>query len=609
MTLILVSNRLPVTVRRIGNRFDVQPNPGGVAAGLASFHRELQARWFGWPGSIAPGESKQVTDRLEKEFDCVPVILPSTLARPYYAGFSNGTLWPLFHSFSTYARYSASEWEAYRAVNARFADAIVRALRPTDQLWIHDYHLLLLPRLIRERVPEARVGFFLHLPFPPYDVFRRLPWHRKIHQRMLGAGLIGLHTSDYARLKRATDERVGRINSRYSTIAWSPIRYVYRKLDFDELIALYRVSDVAIITPLRDGMNLIAKEYVAAKQEPRGVLILSEMAGASKEMREALIVNPNDVEDVVGAIHRALTMPPEEQAWRIRAMQDRLRRYDARTWATRFLERLDDAVRLSEDLNSKRLSDPNRKEIRQAYRKAARRLLLFDYDGTLVSLSVRRETALPDDRVMGILKGLVSDPTNHVVLVSGRPRRDLEPWFGELPLTLIAEHGAWVRDRGDREWRSTLPVEGGWKVRVRPVMERFLDQVPGSSLEEKDFSIAWHYRAADVESGTLAAKDLVDILTTLTANFDLQVLPGNKVVEIRRSGVNKGTHFATHLAGEPWDFILAAGDDWTDEALFAALPPSAFSIRVGITASSARLNVETVASILDLLESLVAATR
>ncbi len=726
MTLILVSNRLPVTVRRIGNHLDVQPNPGGVAAGLASFHRELQARWFGWPGTIAPSETEEVTTRLEKEFDCVPVVLPHALARPYYAGFSNGTLWPLFHSFSTYARYSASEWEAYRAVNARFADAIVRALRPNDQLWIHDYHLLLLPRLIRERVPEARVGFFLHIPFPPYDVFRLLPWHREILQGMLGADLIGFHTYDYARaflgsvlrdlgldnrigtivaghravqvdvfplgvdvakfnstpigpaagrsiarlrkglepskllfsisrldytkgipegldafgrflelhpewrrkityllavvpsrervaeyarLKRAIDERVGRINSRYSTIAWSPIRYVYRQLDFDELIALYRVSDVAIITPLRDGMNLIAKEYVAAKQEPRGVLVLSEMAGASKEMREALIVNPNDVEDVVGAIQRALTMPPEEQAWRIRAMQERLRRYDARTWAMRFLERLEDAVRLSEDLTSKSLSDAHRKEIRQAYRKAARRLLLFDYDGTLVSLSVNREATLPDGRVMGILKGLGSDPTNHVVLVSGRPRQDLEKWFGELPLTLIAEHGAWVRDHGDREWRSTLPLEEGWKVRVRPVMERFLDRVPGSSLEEKDFSIAWHYRLADVESGTLAAKDLVDILTTLTANFDLQVLPGNKVVEIRRSGVSKGTHFATHLAREPWGFILAAGDDWTDEALFASLPPSAFSIRVGITASSARLNVESEAAILDLLESLVAATR
>src|SRR5207245_10022751 len=169
-----------------------------------------------------------------------------------------------------------------------------------------------------------------------------------------------------------------------------PIRYVYRQLDFDELLALYRVSDVAIVTPLRDGMNLIAKEYVTAKQEPGGVLILSEMAGASKEMLEALIVNPNDVEDVVGAIHRALTMPVEEQTARIQSMQERLRRYDARTWAGRFLERLDDAVRMSQDLAAKSLSDTHRKEIRQAYRKADRPLPLFDYDGTLLAPSPHR---------------------------------------------------------------------------------------------------------------------------------------------------------------------------------------------------------------------------
>src|SRR5437899_5155520 len=496
MTLLLVSNRLPINLRRIGNRLDVQPNPGGVAAGLAAFYREYKARWFGWPGEVLPSETGVVAARLEKEFDCRPVFLPRKIARAYYAGFSNGTLWPLFHSFATYARYSASEWDAYRAVNERFADEVVRGMKRGDSIWIHDYHLFLLPRLIRTRVPDARIGFFLHIPFPPYDVFRLLPWHREVLEGLLGADLIGFHTYDYARaflgsvlrdlgldnrigaivaghrvvqvdvfplgidvakfgsesvgpsverslarmrrgtgpskllfsisrldytkgipqqldaferfleshaewrrkvtyllavvpsrervtqyarLKRDIDERVGRINSRFGTIAWTPIRYLYRQLDFDELLALYRASDVALVAPLRDGMNLVAKEFVAAKQEPRGVLILSEMAGASKELREALIVNPNDVKDVVGAIHRALTMPPEEQAWRIRAMQDRLRRYDARTWAMRFLERLDDAVRLSEDLTLKTLSDPNRKEIRQAYRKAGGRVFLFDH--------------------------------------------------------------------------------------------------------------------------------------------------------------------------------------------------------------------------------------
>src|SRR3989449_994354 len=330
--------------------------------------------------------------------------------------------------------------------------------------------------------------------------------------------------AEYARLKREIDERVGRINSRYGTIAWTPIRYLYRQLDFDELVALYRASDVALIAPLRDGMNLVAKEYVASKREPRGVLILSEMAGASREMREALTVNPNDVEEVGAAIARAVTMPPKE-------------------------------------------------------------------------------------RVVRVLKDLVSDSANHVVLVSGRPRDVLDKWFGGLALTLIAEHGGWVRDRGDSEWKATLSLDGSWKGRVRPVIERYLDRVPGSSVEEKEFALAWHYRAADAESGSLAAKDLVDVLTTLAANLDLQVLPGDKVVEIRRAGADKGTHFVTRLGREPWDFIFAAGDDWTDEALFAALPRSAFSIRVGFAASSARFNVESFADVLEFLESLIAAKR
>ena len=343
---------------------------------------------------------------------------------------------------------------------------------------------------------------------------------------------------------------------------------------------------------------------MAAKQEPRGVLILSEMAGASKELREALIVNPNDVKEVVDALDRAMTMSSEEQAMRIHAMQDRLRRYDARTWAMRFLERLDEAVRLSEDLAVKSLSEGTRREIRRAARQAQRRLFLLDYDGTLVSFSPDRAAARPNERVSQVLKGLISDSANRVVLVSGRPRVDLEKWFGNLGLTLIAEHGAWIRDGPDAEWRATLPIEETWKDRVRPVIERFLDRVPGSSLEEKDFALAWHYRAADAESGTVGAKELVEVLTALTANLDLKVLPGDKVVEIRRAGVDKGTYFATRLAREPWDFILAAGDDWTDEALFASLPREAFSIRVGFGVSSARFNAESAEDLLRFLESL-----
>src|SRR3989441_6126137 len=255
-------------------------------------------------------------------------------------------------------------------------------------------------------------------------------------------------------------------------------------------------------------MNLVAKEYVASKREPGGVLILSEMAGSSREMREALTVNPHDVEEVVAAIARAVTMPPEEQAFRIRAMQERLRRYDARTWAMRFLERLDEAVRFSEDLAVKILSEGEQNEIRLGYRKGNRRLLLLDYDGTLVPFSPDRDAVSPTERVVRVLKDLVSDSANHVVVVSGRPRDILDKWFGGLALTLIAEHGGWVRDRGDSEWKATLSLDGSWKGRVRPVIERYLDRGPGSSLEGKDFGAAWPYPAPEPEAGAVAAQDL-----------------------------------------------------------------------------------------------------
>lgn len=270
----------------------------------------------------------------------------------------------------------------------------------------------------------------------------------------------------------------------------------------------------------------------------------------------------------------------------------------------RFLERLDEAVRLSEEIAAKGLSEGARRDIRRAASQAQRRLFLLDYDGTLVSFSPDRTAALPTKRVFQVLNRLLSDAANQVVLVSGRPRADLEKWFGGLGLRLVAEHGAWIREVGDSEWRSSFPIDEGWKDRVRPVIERFLDRVPGSSLEEKDFALAWHYRAADAESGTVGAKELVEVLTALTANLDLKVFPGDKVVEIRRAGANKGTYFTTHLARDRWDFILAAGDDWTDEALFASLPPEAFSIRVGFGVTAARFSVEGAEDILALLESL-----
>jgi len=217
--------------------------------------------------------------------------------------------------------------------------------------------------------------------------------------------------------------------------------------------------------------------------------------------------------------------------------------------------------------------------------------------------------ALAEEAERDLLAALARTPGNEVYLISGRRRSDLEAWFGDLDLTLVGEHGAWVRNRGSSRWEAAGAKVTSWKDRIRPILQLFVERVPGSFVEEKDFSIAWHYRGSDVESGSSAAKELVDTLTNLTANLDATVLAGNRVVEVASSHANKGHLFASRLADTDWDFILAIGDDSTDEHLFAALPPDAYSIRVGITASAARFNVSGPEGAIALLNGLLMAPR
>jgi len=196
--LILAANRLPVTVRRVGSGFEVEPSPGGLATALGAVYKEHGASWVGWPGDIPPAQQALVERQLIRRLGCHPVFLPQRLARPYYAGFSSRTLWPLFHSFPSYARYDAREWDAYVSVNRLFRDAILRIAAPDDLIWVHDYHLTLLPRFLRETIPRARLGVFIHIPFPSYDTLRLLPWHKEILEGLLAADLIGFHTYGYA---------------------------------------------------------------------------------------------------------------------------------------------------------------------------------------------------------------------------------------------------------------------------------------------------------------------------------------------------------------------------------------------------------------------------
>lgn len=731
----MVSNRLPMRVERDKRGLAIKSSVGGLATGLGSFHlsraQERESLWVGWPGLTAENltaqERGELRDRLLEE-RCYPVFLSQKELQDYYYGFCNKTLWPLFHYFPLYTSYEDRFWEAYRRANEAFLEAVAEVVEPGDKIWIHDYHLLLLPGLIRERFPEAAIGFFLHIPFPSSELFRLLPWREPLLEGLLGADLIGFHTYDYLRhflvsvrrllgysqlsagklilsvgervvkvdafpmgidydhfarvaaspeveeevhklraqlgdrdrkiilsldrldytkgllqrleaydlflerfpgyrgkvtlvlkaiasrtgidhyqtMKGQLDELVGRVNGRHGTLDWMPVWYLYRFLPERELIALYRLADVALLTPLRDGMNLIAKEFLAARVDGSGVLILSEMAGAAKELPEALIVNPNNREEIAQAIKTALTMPLEEQRERNRMMQARLRRYNVVRWAEDFLEGLDAIKRMESELAARRLIPSARSSLIQDYLKAERRLLLLDYDGTLIPFAARPEEAPPDEELLQLLEGLAQVPQNEVVIISGRDKATLERYFGNLRVALVAEHGVWLREP-QGSWRTIEPLTDEWKEEIHPILELYVDRTPGSILEEKEFSLVWHYRKADQLFADVRLGELKEDLAPLLESRNLVILEGEGVLEVKRSGINKGRAALHWLAGEGWDFVLAVGDDQTDEDTFQVLPEGAYSVKVGLKPSRARFNLDSPAGVRALLRELVAA--
>jgi trehalose 6-phosphate synthase/phosphatase len=724
--LLIVSNRLPVGIDRRRDGFSFTQSVGGLATGLGSFYKDFDSAWFGWadvPERTPAAERTQIARRLENEYSAYPVFLSDKEVRLYYHGFSNKTIWPTFHQFTQYSVFDESMWQAYVRVNRRFADAILATATSADTIWIHDYHLMLVPGMVRERMPDATIGFFLHIPFPTFEIFRMLPWRKEILMGILGADLVGFHTYDYVRhfldsvmrltgyehlfgqvttndrvikvdafpmgidfrrfadaaksaevqgettrirrksgerkiilsidrldytkgivqrleafdtflrrhpeqrervdlvlvavpsrtrvehyreLKQQVDEIIGRINGEHATMDWTPVRYLYRSLPFKDLVALYVSADVAMVTPLRDGMNLIAKEFVASKSGDKGVLILSEMAGAAMEMGEAIVVNPNNREELADAIEEALEMPEEEQIERNSLMQRRLKDYDVERWATDFTDQLGAIKRVQRHLNARKLTERARDILVTDYRGSEKRLLLLDYDGTLMPFSTRIEKLRPENDLVQLLAELSHDARNEVVIVSGRDRRRLERWLGELNIGLIAEHGAWARERG-HDWKVIENLDDAWKVEVRPIMDLYVDRTPGSFVEEKDFSLAWHYRRTDPALAQVRSRELQDSLTHLTANQNLGVLAGNKVLEVKNSSIDKGRGALRWVDRRAWDFILAVGDDRTDEDMFGVLPDWATSIKVGLGPSRAKYSLDSVAEVRGLLRKLVSA--
>lgn len=701
--LIIVSNRLPFTVRIVEDQVRFDESAGGLVTGLSTFldsykyHFPKQEKyvWLGWPGSTIPDQYKDIVRiRAMEQGGSYPVFLSQQDMDRFYLGFCNKTIWPLFHYFPSYTTYEEESWHTYRRVNEQFSESLLEVLGPKDVVWVQDYHLMLLPRLLREKAPNVPIGFFLHIPFPSFEIFRLLPprWRRDILEGLLGADLVGFHTYEYMQhflqstlrilgfehemgfvrlpdhtakietfpmgidfkkffetssapetqlererlrhclagfrtvlsidrldyskgilnrlegfelllekypgyrgnlvlilvvvpsrigvvhyeqMKKQIEELVGKINGRFGSIGWTPVIYQYRNLTLHPLSALYGMSEVAMVTPLRDGMNLIAKEYIASRTDKTGVLILSEMAGAAKELREAIIVNPNDRGQLADALKEALEMPRQEQERRNSIMQKRLRKYDVIRWAGDFVYQL---VHMS-DLQVRQNQMPSREHLLENFTKAHRRLLLIDYDAAFSKSNNGNHKASPAESVMEILQKLAADQRNTLVMVSGTERAMMDFWFRNLRAGIVAENGMWLRESG-REWHAIGSHDRSWKSSLIPVLQQYAGRIPGAFLEEREHSISLQYPASDPDRRDNLATELMDNLMNFTANIDVQIVQCPRSLEIRSAGVNKGRAANHWISKTGYDFVLALGESGTEDDLFRNLPPEAYCLRI-----------------------------
>jgi len=398
---------------------------------------------------------------------------------------------------------------------------------------------------------------------------------------------------DYALLKQEVESLVGKINGRFGTPGWMPIYYLYRSFPFERLLPLYAIADIALVTPVRDGMNLVAKEYVAARVNNSGVLILSGTAGAEAELGEALVVNIYSREDLVGALVQALEMSAEEQSRRMRIMRARIVDYDIHHWTRSFIAGIERMKKLKSRREHRKLSGKWKKKLLADYQGSKKRLLLFDYDGTLISFAKKPEEAKPDVELKRLLLLLAKKRKNRLAIVSGRDRTTMEQWLGDIPCALVAEHGAWIRTSRESEWMAQKTVSTDWKSQVMPILKTYEARVPGSFVEEKELGLVWHYRKVNPELGEIRSCELFDNLTEFLANTDLQVMHGKKVIEVRLGGVNKGQAAQNLLMTDSYDFVLAMGDDWTDEDLFKSLSEGAYSIKIGYGTTKARFYLDS----------------
>jgi len=703
--VVIVSNRLPVTISK-GNdgQYHFEGSSGGLVSAMRGFKADMPFLWVGWPGAeVDVQDQEYVRRQLLQEHNCYPVFLTESHAEMYYNGFCNDILWPLFHyvplpivGMDGERKFDFKYWHAYATANHKFAEAVMQIFNKNDRIWVQDYHLMLLPQLLRKRqVRRCVIGFFLHTPFPSSEVYRILPVRREVLQGVLEADLIGFHTYEYARhflsvctrilglettpkgvqynghfadvgifpigidsekflrelespavkerieemrqkfagkrvllgvdrldyikgvphkllafeslltnhpewkekavlvqiavpsrteveeykkLSSHTHELVGRINGYFGSVDYVPIVFINQSVKFHDLCALYSIADVAVVTPIRDGMNLVSYEYVMCQKDTHGVLVLSEFAGSAQSLSGAIRVNPWNIEEVAAGLDEALSMTSRERQLKHWKLYRYVKTHTAEYWAKSFVQELGSkATRAFEYVATAATPEVKvDKDILPSMKLPVRRLILLEYEGGLCAPHTRVEKRHPDDTLRKALQRVTLDPMNKVYIYSGRSKTSLDAWFGDITVGLIAEHGCDFRRPGETEWNSVVDLrEHAWREEVLPIMQYFTERTPGSFLETKENVITWHFMDSDPHFGSWQGKELRAHLAETCSSLPVEVTTGFKTVEVRPVGVSLVSvvrrlvqEFTAPEVG--FVFVLGGGDR-TDEELFAFL--------------------------------------
>ncbi|KAA8524040.1 hypothetical protein F0562_010529 [Nyssa sinensis] len=727
--LLVVANRLPVSaVRRGEEMWSLEISAGGLVSALLGV-KEFEARWIGWAGVNVPDEAgqKALTKALAEK-RCIPVFLDEDIVHQYYNGYCNNILWPLFHYLGlpqedrlATTRSFQSQFDAYKKANQMFADVVNEHYEEGDVVWCHDYHLMFLPKCLKEYNSKMKVGWFLHTPFPSSEIHRTLPSRSDLLRAVLAADLVGFHTYDYARhfvsactrilglegtpegvedqgrltrvaafpigidsdrfiralevpqvqehikelkerfagrkvmlgidrldmikgipqkilafekfleenstwrdkvvllqiavptrtdvpeyqkLTSQVHEIVGRINGRFGTLTAVPIHHLDRSLDFHALCALYAVTDVALVTSLRDGMNLVSYEFVACQDAKKGVLILSEFAGAAQSLGAgAILVNPWNITEVASSIGQALNMSAEEREKRHRHNFTHVTTHTAQEWAETFVSELNDTVVEAQlRIRQVRPQLPVKDAI-EHYLQSNNRLLILGFNATLTEPvdtperrggdQIREMEPKLHPELKEHLTILCSDPNTTIVVLSGSDRNVLDDNFGEYNMWLAAENGMFLRfTKG--EWMTTMPehLNMEWVDSVKHVFEYFRERTPRSHFDLRETSLVWNYKYADVEFGRLQARDMLQHLWTgPISNASVDVVQGSRTVEVRAVGVTKGAAI-DRILGEivhnkhistPIDYVLCIGHFLVkDEDVFTFFEPELPYDTIGI---------------------------